>query len=69
MAIDQQKLDAFLGKFVGDLGATIHAGTVVLGEQLGLYKALAKAPMTSAELAEKTNTSERYVRESGAKAE
>ncbi len=63
MAIDQQKLDAFLGKFVGDLGATIHAGTVVLGEQLGLYKALAKAPMTSAELAEKTNTSERYVRE------
>ena len=63
MAIDQQKLDAFLGKFVGDLGATMHAGTVVLGEQLGLYKALAKAPMTSAELAEKTNTSERYVRE------
>ena len=63
MAIDQQKLDAFLGKFVGDLGATIHAGTVVLGEQLGLYKALAAAPMTSAELAEKTATSERYVRE------
>ena len=63
MAIDPQKLDAFLGKFVGDLGATVHAGTVVLGEQLGLYKALAKAPMTSAELAEKTATSERYVRE------
>ena len=63
MAIDPQKLDAFMGKFVDDLGAALHAGTVVLGEQLGLYKALAEAPMTSAELAEKTNTSERYVRE------
>ena len=63
MAIDPQKLDAFMGKFVGDLGAALHAGTVVLGEQLGLYKALATAPMTSAELAEKTATSERYVRE------
>ena len=63
MSIDPQKLDAFLGKFVGDLGAAMHAGTVVLGEQLGLYKALAAGPMTSAELAEKTSTSERYVRE------
>jgi 2-polyprenyl-3-methyl-5-hydroxy-6-metoxy-1,4-benzoquinol methylase len=63
MALDQQKLDAFLGKFVGDLGATLHAGTVVLGEQLGLYKALAEKPVTSSELAEKTSTSERYVRE------
>ena len=61
--MDQQKLDAFMGKFVGDLGAALHAGTVVLGEQLGLYKALAAAPMTSFELAEKTSTSERYVRE------
>ena len=63
MALDQQKLDAFLGKFVGDLGATLHAGTVVIGEQLGLYKALAEKPLTSAELAAKTSTSERYVRE------
>jgi 2-polyprenyl-3-methyl-5-hydroxy-6-metoxy-1,4-benzoquinol methylase len=63
MALDQQKLDAFLGKFVGDLGVTLHAGTVVLGEQLGLYKALAEKPLTSAELAAKTSTSERYVRE------
>ena len=63
MAIDPQKLDAFMGKFVGDLGAALHAGTVVLGEQLGLYKALAEKPMTSAELASKTSTSERYVRE------
>ena len=63
MALDQQKLDAFLGKFVGDLGATLHAGTVVIGEQLGLYKALAEKPLNSAELAAKTSTSERYVRE------
>jgi 2-polyprenyl-3-methyl-5-hydroxy-6-metoxy-1,4-benzoquinol methylase len=63
MALDEQKLNTFLGKFVGDLGATLHAGTVVLGEQLGLYKALAEKPMTSAELAAKTATSERYVRE------
>ena len=63
MALDPQKLDAFMGKFVGDLGAALHAGTVVLGEQLGLYKALAEKPMTSAELAAKTSTSERYVRE------
>ena len=63
MALDPAKLDAFLGKFVGDLGAAMHAGTVVLGEQLGLYKALAAGPMTSAELAQKTSTSERYVRE------
>jgi SAM-dependent methyltransferase len=63
MALDQQKLDAFMGKFVGDLGAALHAGTVVLGEQLGLYKALAEKPMTSAQLAAKTSTSERYVRE------
>lgn len=63
MAIDQAKLDAFLGRFVGDLGAAMHAGTVVLGEQLGLYKALAERPMTSAELAKTTGTDERYVRE------
>ena len=63
MALDPAKLDAFLGRFVGDLGAAMHAGTVVLGEQLGLYKALAAGAMTSAELAKKTSTSERYVRE------
>lgn len=63
MALDMQKLDAFLGKFVGDLGATFHAGMVVIGEQLGLYKALAAGPMTSAELAARTGTDERYVRE------
>jgi SAM-dependent methyltransferase len=63
MALDMDKLNAFVGRFVGDLGATAHAGMVVIGEKLGLYKALAAQPMTSAELAAKTSTDERYVRE------
>src|SRR5277367_2273447 len=63
MAVDVDKLNAFIGRFVGDLGAAVHAGMVVIGEKLGLYKALAAAPMTSAELAAKTSTDERYVRE------
>ena len=63
MAVDTEKLNAFLGKFVGDLGAAVHAGMVVIGEKLGLYKALAKGATTSAELAAKTGTDERYLRE------
>jgi SAM-dependent methyltransferase len=63
MAVDMDKLNSFLGQFVGDLGAAVHAGMVVIGEKLGLYKALAPEPMTSAELAAKTKTDERYVRE------
>src|SRR5258707_795279 len=63
VAIDMDKLNAFMGKFVGDLGAAVHAGMVVIGDRLGLYKALATEPMTSAELSAKTSTDERYVRE------
>ncbi len=63
MAVDMDKLNGFIGQFVGDLGAAVHAGMVVIGEKLGLYKALAAQSMTSAELAAKTNTDERYVRE------
>lgn len=63
MTIDTQKLDAFMGRFVGDLGAAMHAGTVVLGEKLGLYKALAQRPMDAAELAAATSTDARYVAE------
>ncbi|HKS75206.1 MAG TPA: class I SAM-dependent methyltransferase [Terriglobales bacterium] len=63
MPIDMDKLNNFVGRFVGDLGAAVHAGMVVIGEKLGLYKALASQPMTSAELAAKTSTDERYVRE------
>ena len=63
MAIDMDKLNAFVGRFVEDLGAAVHTGMVVIGEKLGLYKALAAHPMTSAELAAATATDERYVRE------
>jgi 2-polyprenyl-3-methyl-5-hydroxy-6-metoxy-1,4-benzoquinol methylase len=63
-SIDQGRLEAFLGKFVGDFGAALHAPTVIIGEKLGLYRALADAgPLTPAALAELTGTSERYVRE------
>jgi SAM-dependent methyltransferase len=63
MSVDMDKLNAFMGRFVGDLGAAVHAGMVVIGDKLGLYKALAKKPMTSEELAAATGTDERYVRE------
>ena len=61
--IDMNKLHAFIGQFVNDLGASVHAGMVVIGEKLGLYKALAARPMGSSELALKTQTDERYLRE------
>ena len=41
MAVDMNKLNTFIGQFVGDLGAAVHTGMVVIGEKLGLYKALA----------------------------
>jgi SAM-dependent methyltransferase len=63
MALDMEKLNAFVGRFVGDLGAAVHSGMVVIGEKLGLYKALAEGPLNSSELAAKTRTDERYVRE------
>jgi ubiquinone/menaquinone biosynthesis C-methylase UbiE len=63
MAIDQDKLNEFLGRFVTDLGATAAAGNVVIGHRLGLYKALAGAPATAGELAERTRTDPRYVAE------
>src|SRR5919206_198171 len=62
--IDQQKLQDLLGRAIGDFGGTFHAALVVLGDRLGLYKALAGAdPVTPAELAASTGTAERYVRE------
>jgi SAM-dependent methyltransferase len=63
MAIDQAKLDAFMGNFVHDLGAVMHAATIVVGDQLGLYKALAEGPHTAESLARKTGTDPRYMRE------
>jgi SAM-dependent methyltransferase len=62
-AINMDKLNTFVGQFVTDLGAAVHAGMVVIGEKLGLYKALAVGPMTSAQLASRTLTDERYIRE------
>ncbi|HTM88709.1 MAG TPA: class I SAM-dependent methyltransferase [Terriglobales bacterium] len=62
--LDETKLNAFMQKAVMDMGAAMHATLVVVGDKLGLYKAMAGAGwLSSAELAEKTNTAERYVRE------
>lgn len=61
--MDEQKFHEFLNRFVGDLGATVAAGGVVLGEQLGLYRALADGPQTPDQLAAATGTAARYVEE------
>ena len=64
MAINSEKLHELLGKAVVDFGATFHAALVQVGDKLGLYKALAAGgPQTSDELAKRTGTTERYVRE------
>lgn len=63
MAINEERLNAFLGKAVGDLGAAISAVLILLGDELGLYRELAKGPITSQELATRTGTNERYIRE------
>ncbi len=63
MSIDEAKLNAFLGKAVGDLGAVFSAALVTIGDELGLYKALASETLTPAQLAARTHTNERYVRE------
>ena len=63
MAVDMDKLQEFLGRFVSDLGATFAAGSVVTGHHLGLYRAMAGHPATAAELAERTGTNSRYVAE------
>jgi SAM-dependent methyltransferase len=62
--INEDKMNQFLGKVVGDFGASLSSSLAYIGQKLGLYKALAaEGPLTPAELAEKTNTNERYVRE------
>jgi len=63
MAINEAKLTEFMGRFVGDLGAVMHAATVVVGDKLGLYKALAEGPSTAEDLARRTETDPRYLRE------
>ncbi|MGH3087969.1 MAG: class I SAM-dependent methyltransferase [Rubrobacteraceae bacterium] len=62
--INEDKLNEFVGKFVADLGAVAHAATVLIGDKLGLYKAMSDGePVSAKELAEKTDTDERYMRE------
>lgn len=62
--INEDKMNAFLGKVIGDFGAALSSALVYIGQKLGLYQALAASgPLTSAELAQHTSTNERYVRE------
>jgi SAM-dependent methyltransferase len=63
MAIDEAKLNELLGRFVNDFGATGFAATVVIGDKLGLYQAMAAGPATPPELAERTSTQPRLVAE------
>ena len=64
MAINEDKLNQLLGMFLNDFGGTFHCALAVIGDKLGLYKAMAEAgPLTSEELAKRTGTTERYVRE------
>lgn len=62
--VNEEKLNALLGQAVQDMGASLHAALIVIGDRLGLYRAMADGkPVTPAELAGRTGTSERYVRE------
>ncbi|MGB0100004.1 MAG: class I SAM-dependent methyltransferase [Nocardioides sp.] len=63
MTIDNDKLMGFVGQFVTDLGATVAAGNVVLGDRLGLYRALAEGPVEPRDLADRTGLDARYVEE------
>jgi SAM-dependent methyltransferase len=64
MDANPDKLNVFIGKILGDVGAAMNASLMLIGDKLGLYKTLSeKGPFTSAELAQATKTSERYVRE------
>jgi SAM-dependent methyltransferase len=63
-AINEAKLHEFVMRAVGEMGAAMNAALIIVGDKLGLYKAMAGAgPLTPAELAAKTKTTERYVRE------
>jgi len=64
MQIDDATLDRFMGKMVNEIGAALNAALIITGDKLGLYKAMMCAgPITPAELAARTHTDERYVRE------
>ncbi len=62
--IDEGKLNEFLGHFVGDLGAALSAALIVIGDKLGLYRSMGDGtPVAAEELASRTGTDARYVRE------
>lgn len=61
---DMQKLDALVGRLVGDVGAAMSGALVVLGDKVGIFKAMADGtPMSVQDLAKKTGIKERYLRE------
>ena len=62
--VDETKVKEFMGKVVNDLGATWSSVLVIIGDKLGLYKAMADSrPVSPEELASRTGTTERYIRE------
>jgi 2-polyprenyl-3-methyl-5-hydroxy-6-metoxy-1,4-benzoquinol methylase len=63
LAVNPDKLNEIVGKFAAELGASMQGAAVLIGDQLGLYKALSGGAMTPEELAKKTGTAERYIRE------
>ncbi|MCE9546995.1 MAG: methyltransferase domain-containing protein [Planctomycetia bacterium] len=63
MSPDPKKLEAFVGRMIKDLGAAAAGALVIIGDRLGLYRALSRGPATSEELAQRTGVAERYLRE------
>jgi 2-polyprenyl-3-methyl-5-hydroxy-6-metoxy-1,4-benzoquinol methylase len=64
LELDTQRLEEFVGRFATDLGAVLHCATVLIGDRVGLYRAMADCHwLTAEELAERTGTHLRYVRE------
>ena len=64
LELDPERLDQFVGRFASDLGAVLHCATVLIGDRLGLYRAMGDCDwITAEELAERTGTHLRYVRE------
>lgn len=63
MTLEMSKLEPLLGKMVNELGAAANGALVIIGDKLGLFRALATEPLTCSALADRTGTHERYVRE------